>query len=96
MMAFIEQEANEKAEEIDAKVRFHFLGLRSYQRCLVTHWVRDLALSLQQLRLLLWHGFHLWPGNFHMPWVWPEKKKEKKVIECSYCFALEFPSWLIG
>ena len=31
MMAFIEQEANEKAEEIDAKVRFHFLGLRSYQ-----------------------------------------------------------------
>lgn len=31
MMAFIEQEANEKAEEIDAKVRFNFLGLRSPQ-----------------------------------------------------------------
>ena len=31
MMAFIEQEANEKAEEIDAKVRFPFLGLRNYQ-----------------------------------------------------------------
>ena len=31
MMAFIEQEANEKAEEIDAKVRFHLLSLKSYQ-----------------------------------------------------------------
>ena len=20
----------------------------------------------------------LWPGNFHMPWVWPPKKKKKK------------------
>ena len=30
MMAFIEQEANEKAEEIDAKVRFHLLSLFFY------------------------------------------------------------------
>ena len=30
--------------------------------------VKDLALSL------LWLGFNTWPGNFHMPWVWPIKK----------------------
>ena len=32
--------------------------------------VKDLALSL------LWYGFHLWPGNFRMLWVWPKKKKD--------------------
>ena len=30
-------------------------------------------MSLQWLRLLLWLGFDLWPGNFHMPWVQPKK-----------------------
>ena len=30
--------------------------------------VKDLALSLLWLRSLLW------PGIFHMPWVWPEEK----------------------
>ena len=34
--------------------------------------VKDLVL------LLLWHGFDPWPGNFHMPWVLPKKKKERK------------------
>ena len=33
----------------------------------MVQWVKDLALSLQQLRLLLWVGFDLCPGNFHMP-----------------------------
>ena len=36
--------------------------------------VRDPALSLQQLGLLLWRGFGPWPGNFHMPWVWQKKE----------------------
>ena len=36
--------------------------------------VRDPALSLQQLGLLLWRGFDPWPGNFHMPWVWQKKE----------------------
>ena len=27
--------------------------------------VKDPALSL------LWPGFNPWPGNFHVPWVWP-------------------------
>ena len=42
--------------------------------------VVDLALSLQQLRLLLWHGFNPWPGIFHMPWRWPKKRKKKRKI----------------
>ena len=37
--------------------------------------VKDLVLSLQQLGLLLWYRFDPWPGNFHMPWLWPKKKK---------------------
>ena len=38
---------------------------------LVTLWVKDLALSLRWLSLLLWQD--PWPGTFHEPWVWPEK-----------------------
>ena len=34
------------------------------------------ALSLQQLRLLLWCGFSPWLGNFHMLRVWPKSKKQ--------------------
>ena len=33
--------------------------------------VKDPVLSLQQLELLLCHGFDPWPGNFYMLWVWP-------------------------
>ena len=36
---------------------------------LVAQWIRDLALSLQWLRSLPWHGFDPWPGNFHITWV---------------------------
>ena len=25
----------------------------------------------------LWLGFDAWPGNFHMTWAWPKKKKKK-------------------
>ena len=28
-----------------------------------------------------WLGFHPWPGNLHMLWVWPLKKKKKKKLE---------------
>ena len=37
---------------------------------LVALWLKDPASSL------LWHRFHLWPGNFHMLWVWPKKEME--------------------
>ena len=36
-------------------------------------WVRDLALSLQQLSLLLGHRFDPWPGNFCMSQAWPKR-----------------------
>ena len=49
-------------------------------RSLVAQWVKDLALSPQQLRSLLWHRFYAWPGNFHMPWVQAKKKKKLGVI----------------
>lgn len=39
--------------------------------------VKDLALSLQQLRSLLWCRFYPWPGVFCMPWVWPKERKKK-------------------
>ena len=35
--------------------------------------VKELALSLQQLESLLWHGLNPWPGNFYMLQVLPKK-----------------------
>ena len=40
--------------------------------------VKDPALSLQGLELLLWYSFDPWPRNFHMLGAWPKKKKKKK------------------
>ena len=40
--------------------------------------IKDPALSLQQFGSLLWHGFNPWPGNFHMPWVWPKTNKQNE------------------
>ena len=45
---------------------------------LVAQWVKDPALSLQWLWLLLWHGFDPWPRNFHMPWAQPKKNLNYK------------------
>ena len=39
----------------------------------MVQWIKDPVLSLQQLGSLLWHRFSLWPGNYHMPWVWRRK-----------------------
>ena len=38
--------------------------------------VKDLALSLQWLGLMLWCGFDLWPRNVHVLQAQPKKKKE--------------------
>ena len=40
--------------------------------------VKDLALSLQQLGLLLWYGFHPWFGNLCLTQVCLKKKKPEK------------------
>ena len=46
---------------------------------LVAQRVKDLALLLQLwCRPQLRHGFHPWPRNLYMPWMWPKKKKKKK------------------
>ena len=42
----------------------------------VSFWVKDLALSLQQLRLLLWHRFDSWPREFPHATGVAKKKKE--------------------
>ena len=49
---------------------------RSYLRrsFLVAQWVKDLELSLKQLRPLFWYRFEPWPGNFHMTWVQSKRK----------------------
>lgn len=44
---------------------------------LVAQGVKDPELSLLWLRLLSWHGFNPWPGDFHVPWVRPYKKNKK-------------------
>ena len=43
--------------------------------------VKDLALSLLWLRLLLWHRFDPWPRNFRMLWVPTHNQKKKKKKE---------------
>ena len=40
---------------------------------LATQQVKNLALSLQQLGSLLWHGFDPWPGKFFMLQAQPKK-----------------------
>ena len=47
---------------------------------LVAQGVKDLALSLQWLGLLLWHRFNPWPQNFHMQWVWPKEIKGVPIV----------------
>ena len=38
--------------------------------------VKDLALSLLWLWVLLWLRFDPWPENFHILWVQPEKERK--------------------
>ena len=42
----------------------------------MAQWIKDLAVSLQWLGLLLWHGFDPCPRNFHVPRTYPNNKKK--------------------
>ena len=74
---------DENAQELEVVVAQHCecmkcLWIVQFQRVnfrssLVAQWVKDPMLSLQQLGLLLWHGFDPWPKNFHMARVQPKK-----------------------
>ena len=56
-------------------------GLRIW--CCHEQWCRsqmwlgsNVAVAVAQASSCSW--FHPWPGNLHMPWVWPETAKKKK------------------
>ena len=40
-------------------------------------WIKDPVLLQLWYRLQMWLRFHPWPGNFHMPCLWPKKKKKR-------------------
>ena len=46
----------------------------------MAHWVKDPALPLLWLWLLLWWGLDPWPGNFHMPQVRSKQKYTKNTF----------------
>ena len=59
---------------------------------LVAQWIKDPALSLQQLRLLLWLRFSPWPENFYIlqvqpkgqnnnMWEWPAVSQHRDNLE---------------
>lgn len=48
--------------------------LKQWRNSPVAQWDKNLALSLQRLRLLLWHGFGPWHRDFHMLSVWPNPR----------------------
>jgi len=52
----------------------------------VAQWLKELALSLQQLGSLLWCGFDIWLRNFHMPWAWPKKIIKKKKDRVTFVY----------
>ena len=46
--------------------------------------VKDPALSLLWLGLLLWDRFNPWPRNFLMPWTQPKTNKQKTLYFCFF------------
>ena len=67
------QKKKKKEEAAHIKPHHKYFLKNILRHSLVAQKVKDLVVSLQQLRSLLWYGFNPWPGNFHMPQVWPKK-----------------------
>ena len=44
---------------------------------------KDPVLSMLWLESLLWLRFDPWPGNFHISWTQPKKKKNPEIINCN-------------
>ena len=73
-----------------------------YHSSLVAQWVKDPALSMKHLRLVLWYRFHPCPGNFNIPQVWQKKKKKDFISSFSifivflllpYYIPVRIPVW---
>ena len=64
-------------------VIWSYLKLNMLRHSSVVQWVKDLALSLQGLKSLLWPEFHPWLGKFYMSWACPPKNL--------ICWNLSFP-----
>ena len=45
----------------------------------LVQWVKDPELLQLWYRSQLWLGFHPWPRNFHMSWVWLKNKINKYI-----------------
>ena len=46
----------------------------------LVQWVKDPVLLRLWCRSQLWLGSKTWPGNFHVLWVQPEKKKKATIL----------------
>ena len=55
--------------------------IKEFTSSLVVQQVRDLALSVQWLELLLWLRFDPWPRNFHIQWVCPPTHTKKGIFK---------------
>ena len=44
-------------------------------------WLRIQCCHFQRLEFLLWHGFHPWPGKFHMLWTQSKIKSKELVLK---------------
>ena len=49
----------------------------------VAQWIKDPALALHRLGLLLWFEFSLWPWKFRMAWA--QLRKKKKIPPVPLC-----------
>ena len=57
--------------------------------------VKDPSLSLLRLWLHLWRGFNPRPGNFHVPWVQPKKKRKDLLTNGSNFYPIKKKKTLI-
>jgi len=67
-----------------------------FRSSLVAQRVKDLALSLQEVGLSLWHKFNPWPGNFHMPWACPTPTPQNMCLKNGSWVRSTETRWAIG
>ena len=76
----------------DQKMLTTAYKINELQSFLVAQQIKALVvwLSLLWLRLLLWHRFDPWPGNFCMPCAWLKKKQATRIYYRSQRILLIF------